>query len=323
MNARFEDWLDQMRQARDPGPIVRVLIVRSGRAESWTFDVTEKTDLEDLAERMDATIRDANCRKCELRAVDGDGRVIDNLIHRADQTALAQVVGPVGVSVPFEVTESISAALRTHRSFTVLGLKGIAENQQHTKDIIAELRAQNTALVQALGDARRERSEEVAGVRAESGAEIAALRKENAALRERVNKQWEMEDQVRSKYVEQLEDLEKTRIYGRAAMALIPAAVAHFLPNSRGMQQNMRQQLAEQFLDSITKEQTEAVMPLLRQDQLAILASFMKLQAQGEEPEQAVSEPLDPITAAAAEAAKANSEIAAGTMRANGRSKKE
>jgi hypothetical protein len=92
------------------------------------------------------------------------------------------------------VTESISAALRTHRSFSVLSLKGIAENQQHTKDIISELRAQNTALVGALGEARRERSEEVAAVRAENGAEIAALRKENSALRERVNKQWEMED---------------------------------------------------------------------------------------------------------------------------------
>src|SRR5258708_31557563 len=50
MNVRIEEWLDQMRQAHEPGPLVRVIVVRSGRTESWTFDVTEKTDLEDLAE---------------------------------------------------------------------------------------------------------------------------------------------------------------------------------------------------------------------------------------------------------------------------------
>ena len=51
MNIRIEEWLDQMRQTREPGPLVRVVVVRSGRSETWTFDVdvTEKTDLDDLA----------------------------------------------------------------------------------------------------------------------------------------------------------------------------------------------------------------------------------------------------------------------------------
>ena len=45
---------------------MRIIVVRSGRTESWTFDVTEKTDLEDLAERIEATVREANGHRCEM-----------------------------------------------------------------------------------------------------------------------------------------------------------------------------------------------------------------------------------------------------------------
>ncbi len=156
MNVRLEEWLDQVRQSREPGPLVRVVVARTGRAETWTFDVTEKTDLEDLAERIEATIRDANCRRCEMRALDVEGRVIDHLIYRAEQAALAQVVPAGSLPLPYEVTESITAALRSHKSFTVLGLKGIAEGQEHAKQIITFLMAQNTTLVEALAQARQE-----------------------------------------------------------------------------------------------------------------------------------------------------------------------
>src|SRR5258708_33565440 len=115
-----------------------------------------------------------------MRAMDAEGRVIDHLIYRAEQAALAQVVPPGGLPLPYEVTESITAALRSHKSFTVLGLKGIAEGQKHAKQIITFLMAQNTTLVEALAQARRERSEEVAALRAENGAEIATLREEDA-----------------------------------------------------------------------------------------------------------------------------------------------
>src|SRR5258708_40076318 len=98
MNVRLEEWLDQMRQAQEPGPLARVVVVRGGRGETWTFDVTDKTDLEDLAERIEATVRDANCRRCELRAVDADGTVIDHFIYRPEQGALEQVIGPAGRS---------------------------------------------------------------------------------------------------------------------------------------------------------------------------------------------------------------------------------
>jgi hypothetical protein len=139
MNVRLEEWLDHMRQAQEPGPLVRVVIGRGGRGETWTFDVTDKTDLEDLAERMEATVRDANCRRCEMRAVDGEGRVIDHFIYRPEQAALAQVVGPTfpfngdadprhgAVPVSRRMTSALTAAsdfisrwLRRERVFTSL-----------------------------------------------------------------------------------------------------------------------------------------------------------------------------------------------------------
>jgi hypothetical protein len=189
----------------------------SGAAEprAGTFDVTEKTDLEDLAERIEATVREANCRRVEMRAVDAEGRVIDHLIYRTEQAALAQVVGPSSGLLPYEVNESITAALRSHRSFTMLGLKGIAEGQEQSKQIITVLMNQNTALVDALAHARRERTEEVAAIRGEAGTELARLRKENSELRERIDMQWEMEDELRSRRAESQVDLEKTKFCGR------------------------------------------------------------------------------------------------------------
>ncbi len=303
MNVRIEEWLDQMREAHDPGPLVRVMVLRSGRSESWTFDVTEKTDLEELAERIDATIRDANCRRCEMRAVDAQGRVINHLIYRAEQAALAQVVGPAGgLSLPFEVTESITAALRSHKSFTVLGLKGLAEGQEHSKQLITFLMTQNTALVEALTQARRERTEEVAAIRAEDGAEIAALRKENAELRERISQQWEMEDELRSRHVDKQMDLEKAKVFGGIVGALGQAGVAQFFPKGSAGHQNVRQQRAEKFLDSFTKEQADTILPLLNQEQQTVLASFLRLGVEA----QAASARQSAAHDAAVAAAKAN-----------------
>src|SRR6266511_2099701 len=301
-----------MARSNAAGPGARASRARrhcpGGRGETWTFDVTNKTDLEEFAERIEATVRDANCRRCEMRAVDGEGRVIDHFIYRLEQAALAQVVGPTGASsVPFEVTESITAALRSHRSFAVLTLKGMAENQQHAKDIITDLRTQNIALVDALTEVRRDRTEEVAAIRTESGAEITALRKENAEPRERISKQWEMEDELRSKYVDKQDSLEKTKVVARILGALGQAGVAQFFPSGSAGQQNLRQQMAEQFLDSITKEQTDAVLPLLSQEQLALSGSFVKL---GVQAEGAASEPKPETHDAAVAAARANGDAA-------------
>ncbi|HEX9298126.1 MAG TPA: hypothetical protein VF881_19935 [Polyangiaceae bacterium] len=307
MNARIEEWLDQMRQAREPGPLARVVVVRSGRTESWTFDVTEKTDLEDLAERIEATIRDANCRRCEMRALDAGGRFIDHLPYRVDQAALAQVIGPGGgLALPYEVTESVTAAHRSHKSFTVLALKGIAEGQEHSKQMVAMLMGQNKDLLDSLGQARRERAEEVAAVRMEKDAENARLRKENEELRERIDKQWEMEDELRTRYADKEGDIEKTKVAGRILGALGEAGVAHFFPKGSAGHRNIRQQIAERVLDSITKEQSETIFPVLTQEQQVMLANFIRLGVEAEQgaaTAQADSSPKTSTDAAAAAAA--------------------
>jgi hypothetical protein len=321
MNARFEDWLEQMRQARDPGPVARVIAVRPGRNEGWTYDVTDKTDLEDLAERIDGTIRDANCRKCELRAFDADGLAIGHLIYRADQVAMAQVVsqatgmGPTtGILDAYELNETLSSAGRTHRSFAVLALKGATENQEHAKAMITELRQQNTELVKALAEERRDHARDVTAIRTDNRLEMVALREENTALRERVSEIWHLEDRLKTGQLEKIEQLEKMKIYGRAASVLVPAAMAHFLPDKSPAKQNMRQQFAEQLVDSITPEQGEALLPLLREDQKAMLQSFQQLTPKDAEGE---AERASPETAGpAAAAAKANAEASM----ANGKS---
>jgi hypothetical protein len=312
MNVRLEEWLSQARQAREPGPLARVVVTRSGRAETWTFDVTEKTDLEDLAERIEATVRDANCRRCEMRALDAEGRVIDHLIYRAEQTALAQVVGPAGgLSLPYEVTESLAAALRSHKSFTVLGLKGIAEAQDHAKQIITFLMTQNTTLVEALAVARRERSEEIAAIRAETSAEIGTLRKENAELRDRIDKQWEMEDELRSKHTESEGHLEKTKLAARILGALGEAGVAHLFPKGSAGHQNVRQQIAERILDSVTKEQAEIIFPVLTQEQQVMLANFIRLGVEARTVDDAPTEGRSTTAANAAAAAATANGVAA------------
>jgi hypothetical protein len=175
------------------------------------------------------------------------------------------------------VTESITAALRSHKSFTVLGLKGIAEGQEHSKQIITFLMTQNTTLVDALAHARRERADEVAALQADKDTEIAALRKENAELRERIDKQWEMEDELRSRHAQTQVDVEKTKLDGRILGALGEAGVAQLFPKGSAGHQNVRQQIAEKILDSATKEQAETIFPVLSQEQQVMLANFIRL----------------------------------------------
>jgi hypothetical protein len=255
------------------------------------------------------------------RILEDEGRVIDHLIYRAEQAALAQVMPAGGLPIPYEVTESITAALRSHKSFTVLGLKGIAEGQEHSKQIITFLMTQNTTLVEALTQARRERAEEVTAVRAEREAEVSTLRKENAELRDRIDKQWEMEDELRSRQTESQVDLEKTRVAGRILGALGEAGVAQLFPKGSAGRQNMRQQIAEKTLDSITKEQAETIFPVLTEEQRVMLANFIRLGVEGQAtttPQPSASPPSNSHEANVA-AAKANGPSAASADGGNSR----
>ncbi len=234
--------------------------------------------------------------------------MIDPLIYRSDQAALAQVVGPGGgLALPYEVTESITAALRSHKSFAILGLKGGAEAQEHSKQIITMLMTQNTGLVEALTQARRERAEEVAAIRAERDTEVGRLRTENTELRDRIDKQWEMEDELRTRHADKQVDIEKTKVAGRILGALGEAGVAQLFPKGSAGHHNVRQQIAEKVLDSITKEQAEAIFPVLNQEQQVMLANFIRLGVEAAQAVAGTSAGGDPSTSTDAAAAVANS----------------
>jgi hypothetical protein len=85
------------------------------------------------------------------------------------------------------------------------------------------------------------------------------------------------------KYTESQAYLEKTKVAGRILGALGEAGVAQLFPKGSAGHQNVRQQIAERILDSVTKEQTETIFPVLNQEQQVMLANFIRLgvEAQG------------------------------------------
>src|SRR5260370_23371204 len=107
------------------------------------------------------------------------------------------------------------------------------------------LRRQNPGLGEALAQGRGERAEEVAAIRAERDAEVGTLRKESAELRDRIDKQWEMEDELRTRYADKQVDIEKTKVAGRILGALGEAGVAQLFPKGTVGQRNIRQPIPE------------------------------------------------------------------------------
>src|SRR5207247_7457169 len=105
----------------------------------------------------------------------------------------------------------------------------------------------------------------------------ATKQKQRNELRKRINKQQQMEDKHRSKYTESQAYLEKTKVAGRILGALGEAGVAQLFPKGSAGHQNVRQQIAEKVLDSITKEQAETIFSVLNQEQQVMLANCIRL----------------------------------------------
>jgi len=108
-------------------------------------------------------------------------------------------------------------------------------------------------------------------------------------------------------------DLEKTKLAGRILGALGEAGVAQMFPKGSAGHQNVRQQIAEKILDSITKEQAETIFPVLNQEQQVMLANFIRLGVEA----QAASAP------SAERGSKTSTDAAAAAAVANGASAKE
>ena len=82
MSVKIEEWLERLRAAKNPGPVVRITVVRNGRDVGWSYDLDEDTDLTQLAERIDNAARGVGYPTCELRAFDDQGRFILGYHHQ-------------------------------------------------------------------------------------------------------------------------------------------------------------------------------------------------------------------------------------------------
>ena len=113
-----------------------------------------------------------------------------------------------------------------------------------------------------------------------------------------------MEDELRSRHAATQVDLEKTKLAGRILGALGEAGVAQLFPKGSAGHQNVRQQIAEKILDSITKEQAETIFPVFSQEQQVMLANFIRIgiEAQAANAPSAESGPKTSADAAAAAA---------------------
>ncbi len=104
-----------------------------------------------------------------------------------------------------------------------------------------------------------------------------------------------MEDELRSRHAHSQVDLEKTKLASRILGALGEAGVAQFFPQGSAGHQNVRQQIAEKILDSVTKEQAETIFPVLSQEQQVMLANFIRLGVEAQAASTASTE-RDPST---------------------------
>jgi hypothetical protein len=141
MKELIKEWLEGARQARDPGPVVRVTTARNGRDLRWDFDVTDGTDLGELAKRISNSCEDSGLSgKYDLCALDAQGRVVATASH--------QVVlpSPALVSNGTSTEEIVSTAMRERYPYVNLGFRAMVEALRHAHKYIGELQKENAAL---------------------------------------------------------------------------------------------------------------------------------------------------------------------------------
>jgi hypothetical protein len=245
--AKIEEWLARMREARDPGPVVRVTTFRNGRDIGWSFDVTDQTNVTDLAMRIEQTVHDSMFATSvfEFRAIDDGGRFVGELSYRA-QDPNVQVLTAHQPMLPAQIDETVSSALNSSRSFAGLGLKALVEAHQVAKNLLAQLEKEN-----------------------------ASLRKENAELREKVTEQWELADKLHTHRIEAQAEANKAERHGRIVETLGTALMARFLGAKTPEGRTLESRLATQLLSTITGDQAAQILPLLTDEQKLALVELM------------------------------------------------
>jgi hypothetical protein len=141
--ARVTEWLIEMREARNPGPLIRVHATRSHREAGCVFDVAEETDLGELAARIATTCIPAVGRAhCELRALDAEGRTVGRLDCKPDLVRVAARQARSRARAC--VQRSIGDAGITQVSGS--GLRMLLESRKWMMQVIGELRKERDEL---------------------------------------------------------------------------------------------------------------------------------------------------------------------------------
>jgi hypothetical protein len=81
MRGKVERWLERMRDARDPGPAMRIAIRRKGQLDACV-DLSQQVDLADISEQVITIVEAGVPPRCELRALDIADRTVGFIPHR-------------------------------------------------------------------------------------------------------------------------------------------------------------------------------------------------------------------------------------------------
>jgi hypothetical protein len=141
---RVTEWLTEMRETRNPGPMARVHATRSQREAGWVFDVAEETELGELAARIATTcIPKGGRAHCELRAFDADGRIIGTLACKLD---LLRIAARRSRSNARDCVDRSIGRAGTINSSMREGLRMLLESRNWMMQMIEELRKERDEL---------------------------------------------------------------------------------------------------------------------------------------------------------------------------------
>jgi hypothetical protein len=281
MSLKIEEWIEQMRLAKNPGPVVRVTVARNGRDMGWSYDVDDDTNVTGLAERIDNSTRNGGFSMCELRAFDAQGRFMEALQHKVEGVQIVQQVGSglsPGVQMGLEAT--IASSLKTNRDFTELGLESLKQAHQLADRAMKRLEDENTE-----------------------------LRRENERLRQKVADMWDVMEKLNTHELETKHEMLKLEQLGNLGGTFAKALMSRVMGTGTPEGQAINFELAMKLFRSLSTdvERVNKILPILTDAERLSVMELMRVVTEPSRAPDAANDPpkLNGLAAASA-AASAN-----------------
>jgi hypothetical protein len=286
MSHKIEEWMERLRAAKNPGPVVRITVVRNGREVGWSYDLDEDTNLTELAERIDNAARGAGYPTCELRAFDEQGRFMEPLLHKIESTQIVQVQGGMSPGIQMGIEATMAASLKNNRDFVELGLESVKHAYQMSDRAMKRLEDENTE-----------------------------LRRENERLRQKVTALWDVMEKINTHELETKQEMVKLEQLGNIGGTLMKAFMARVTGgNATPAGQAINFQIAMKLFTSLATDmdRVNQILPFLTNDEKLAVMELMRVVTEPERVAAAESEPTKVNGAAAASAAAAANARGAG-----------